>query len=239
MAHVILAPNVEQVRLLFARTERPVFPMRRGVDTLLFSPSRRTSRDGIFRLGYVGRLRAEKNVRFLAELEASLRQDGISNYRFLIVGDGSERSWLERKLIQADFTGELHGEFLAQAYANMDLFVFPSETDTFGNVVMEAMASGVPAVVTSKGGPKYQVRDGITGFVAMDPQDFVAKVKLLMTTSGLHRSLRSAACAYATGRSWDAVLDDLHDAYRESLRRAHIRYSSRLLTAGFSLRPPG
>ena len=137
----------------------------------------------------MGRLRPEKNVRFLAEIEDSLRRDGIGNYRFLIVGDGSERAWLERRLRQADFTGELFGEALARAYANMDLFVFPSETDTFGNVVMEAMASGTPAVVTSKGGPKYQVQNGVSGFVATGEQDFIARIKQTMASPQLHRSL--------------------------------------------------
>lgn len=238
MARVILAPNAEYVRLLFARTGRPVFPMRRGVDTVLFSPTKRTRHDGVLRLGYVGRLRAEKNVRFLAELETSLRQDGMSNYRFLIVGDGSERQWLERKLIQANFTGELHGEFLAEAYANMDVLVFPSETDTFGNVVLEAMASGVPVVVTSKGGPKYLVQDGATGFVALNRQDFIAKVKLIMTADALRRSLREGGRFCAAGRSWDSVLEDLYDAYQESLRHSSIRDSSQFLTAGLYVRPP-
>ena len=239
LARVILAPNVEQTRLLFAHTGRPVFPMRRGVDTFLFSPHKRNCRDGVLRLGYVGRLRAEKNVRFFADLEASLRQDGMSNYRFLIVGDGSERQWLQRKLIQADFTGELHGEFLAEAYANMDVLVFPSETDTFGNVVLEAMASGVPAVVTSKGGPKYQVQDGVNGFVATDPQDFIAKVKLIMTGNALRRSLRESSRFAAAGRSWDSVLDDLHAAYQEGLRHSGIRELTQTLTAGLYVRPPG
>src|SRR5262249_9593783 len=149
LARVILAPNNEHMRLVAAGTKRPVFPMRRGVDTELFSPGKRDIHDNVFRLGYVGRLCPEKNVRFLSALEQVLLRGGLDNYRFLIVGEGGERAWLERNLIQADFTGELHGEFLARAYANMDLFVFPSETDTYGNVVAEAQASGVPVVVTS------------------------------------------------------------------------------------------
>jgi phosphatidylinositol alpha 1,6-mannosyltransferase len=217
IARVILAPNQEQMDLIGASTGKPVFPMHRGVDAHLFSPLKRVVSDRIFRLGYVGRLRPEKNVRFLAKVEESLRRDGLGNYRFLIVGDGSERAWLEHNLRQADFTGELYGEALASAYANMDLFVFPSETDTFGNVVMEAMASGTPAVVTSKGGPKYQVQDGVTGFVAADEQDFVAKVKRTMTSPRLHRTLRTASRVAATRRSWENVLDELHQAYRTCL----------------------
>jgi glycosyltransferase involved in cell wall biosynthesis len=203
--------------------------MRRGVDTELFSPGKRDVHDNLFRLGYVGRLCPEKNVRFLAELEQVLRRDGIDNYRFIIVGEGGERAWLQRNLIQADFTGELHGEFLARAYANMDLFVFPSETDTYGNVVAEAQASGVPVVVTSKGGPKYQIQEGITGFVGADARDFIAKTKRVVTDSKLQRSLREATRSAATDKSWDKVLDDLADAYQASLRPRALGSSTTIL----------
>ena len=90
---------------------------------------------------------------------------GVGGVRFLIVGHGSEEAALRRELHEAEFAGVLRGEALAQAYANMDVLVFPSHTDTFGNVVLEALASGVPAVVTPDGGPKFIVRDGETGFV--------------------------------------------------------------------------
>jgi phosphatidylinositol alpha 1,6-mannosyltransferase len=143
IARVVMAPNREDINFLHCQTKKPVFPMRRGVDTLLFSPNKRDVTDRYFRIGFVGRLCPEKSVRFLAELERALCQEGFHSYRFLIVGDGGERPWLERNLQRADFTGELHGELLARAYANMDLFAFPSETDTYGNVVSEAMASGI------------------------------------------------------------------------------------------------
>ncbi len=214
VADVILAPNPEHVELLQNGTNKPVFPMRRGINTQLFSPRKRDVDDRIFRLGFVGRLCPEKNVRFLADLERGLCQRGIHNYRFSIVGEGDERPWLERNLQRADFTGELHGELLARAYANMDLFVFPSETDTYGNVISEAMASGTPAVVTSKGGPKYQVQDGITGFVGADTQDFLAKTTWLMTNPDQHRRFRDACRAWAGGRTWNNVLDDLLAAYQ-------------------------
>ncbi len=217
IAQVALAPNAEDVELIGKYTEKPVFPMRRGVDVRQFSPLKRTVQDNIFRFGYVGRLCPEKNVRFLVELERALLSEGLDRYRFLVVGDGGERPWLERKLQRADFTGELHGEFLAEAYANIDLFLFPSETDTFGNVVLEALASGAPALVTSKGGPKYLVQNGLTGFVAADPKDFIAKAKLVFTSPKLHNSLREAAHLWAQGRSWFKVLDDLSDAYRAGM----------------------
>jgi phosphatidylinositol alpha 1,6-mannosyltransferase len=93
---------------------------------------------------------------------------GVTNFRFLIVGHGGDEAWLRERLPRAEFTGVLKGEPLAEAYANMDLFVFPSHTDTFGNVVLEALASGVPAIVTPDGGPPTIVRDGVTGRIVPD-----------------------------------------------------------------------
>jgi phosphatidylinositol alpha 1,6-mannosyltransferase len=91
---------------------------------------------------------------------------GKSGFKFLIVGEGNEREWLEKNMKTAEFTGFLDGEKLSEAYANIDVFLFPSETDAFGNVIQEANASGVPAIVTDQGGPKFIVRHGETGFVA-------------------------------------------------------------------------
>ncbi len=114
-------------------------------------------------LGFCGRLSIEKNVFLLARIRTELIERGITNFRFLIVGHGKEEGWLRQHLPNAEFTGVLRGHELARAYANMDLFVFPSHTDTFGNVVLEALASGVPAIVTPDGGPRYIVKDGETG----------------------------------------------------------------------------
>ncbi len=112
--------------------------MPRGVDAELFHPAKRQRSPGDNEqiLGFVGRLSVEKNVALLAQVQQELERVGNSNFRFLIVGHGAEESWLRERLPQAEFAGVLHGEELAAAYANMDLFVFPSHTDTFGNVVL-------------------------------------------------------------------------------------------------------
>src|SRR4029077_5388512 len=104
---------------------------------------------------YVGRLSAEKNVRALAAVALALAGRGLRDVRFTIVGNGSERDWLREHMPRATFTGTLRGESLSAAYADMDLFVFPSETETVGNVVLEAMASGVPVVAMAQGGPRF------------------------------------------------------------------------------------
>jgi phosphatidylinositol alpha 1,6-mannosyltransferase len=214
-AQLILAPNRELMQMLHELTGRPVHLMERGVDTALFSPARRTDRSDSFRLGYVGRLTAEKNVRFLAELYAGLKTLGRNQVEVVIVGEGREESWLKDHLPDAVLTGVLRGEALADTYAGMDLFVFPSQTDTFGNVVLEALASGVPAVVTSHGGPKFLVEQGVTGFVAQDDWDFVTAVNQIICDPALHARMRQAARAAALRRSWGAVFEDVFRAYGE------------------------
>lgn len=214
LGDVLYAPNAELIRLLEKRTGKPVFLMKRGIDTELFSPSKRTAYDGVVRLGYVGRITPEKNVRFLRELECGLAAAGVPPFRFLIVGDGSEGKWLSRHLDNADLPGIRRGESLAEAYANMDVFTFPSRTDTFGNVVLEALASGVPAVVTDAGGPKFIVRDGVSGFVARDNDGFVRRTAELLRNPGLRARMGAAARQQACGESWDAVFEKLYEGYR-------------------------
>ncbi len=131
-ARLVLAPTDELVTLLHERTGRPTRLMRRGIDTAQFSPAHRDVSDGIFRLGYVGRLSPEKNVRMLADVGHILVTRGAPPFRFVVVGAGNERAWLERHLPQAEFRGVLLGQPLARAYANMDALLFPSATDTLG-----------------------------------------------------------------------------------------------------------
>ena len=168
-------------------------------------------------VGYVGRLMPEKNLRLLARVEAALRAAGFTDARFQITGAGSERQWLERNLARATFTGVLAGVGLARAYADMDVFAFPSHTDTFGNVVQEAMASGVPAVVTGSGGPRFIVRDGDTGFVASSDEEFCDSVVTLARDQLLRRRMALAARRQVEKQSWDWVFDEVYDGYRSNL----------------------
>jgi glycosyltransferase involved in cell wall biosynthesis len=188
--------------------------MTRGVDTAAFSPiyRDREAADADFVLGFVGRLSVEKNVALLVTIEQQLRQQGAGNFRFLIVGHGGEESWLRERLSRAEFTGVLRGADLARAYANMDAFVFPSHTDTFGNVVLEALASGVPAIVTPDGGPARIVRDGVTGFIRAD-QEFAEAVARLASDADVHAAMRQRARQYALSASWDAVFDAVYAQY--------------------------
>jgi glycosyltransferase involved in cell wall biosynthesis len=218
MPKVVLAPNQELVDLLGKGTNRKAFLMTRGVDTEVFSPAKRTAGDGIFRFGFVGRLRAEKSVRMLVNLENELLKAAKTNFKFLIVGEGTEREFLEKNLKNAEFTGFLDGERLSKAYANMDVFVFPSKTDAFGNVIQEANASGVPAIVGNQGGPKFIVRHDETGFVANSFNDFVKYSLELMNNPVKLMNMKRAAREFAHSRSWDSVFEKVYLAYGECLK---------------------
>jgi len=218
LARVLLAPNPELVEMLNRRARKPTFLMQRGVDTELFSPAKRTRADGQLVIGYVGRLSPEKSVRALRDVEQALLAAGIQNFRFKIVGDGHEQEWLKANIRNAELTGVLHGEPLAQAYAGMDIFAFPSHTDTYGNVVLEALASGVPAVVTSGGGPKYLVNDGVTGLISKDSQSFVENVVQLARDPEAIARMRVRARDFALCRYWHRIFEQVYDSYTYCLR---------------------
>ena len=220
IARVLFAPNRELVSLLEKSTGKPCALMGRGVDTTLFDPAKRDRSSGPFTLGFVGRLTVEKNVRFLVELEQALLAHGFNDFRFLIVGQGVLEPWLRENLYHGTFAGVLKGDALARAYANMDVFTFPSRTDTFGNVVLEALASGVPAVVTNEGGPKFIIRNGETGFAASDVREFSAAVHRIATDASLLAAMRIAARQSAMSVSWDAVFENVYLAYERSIYAA-------------------
>ena len=217
---VVLAPNQELIDALCKGTKRYASLMLRGVDAEVFSPVWRTADDNVFRFGFVGRLRAEKNVRLLAELEKKLLAAGKTNFKFLIVGEGDEREWLEKNMRGAEFTGFLAGEQLSEAYANMDVFVFPSETDTFGNVIQEANCSGVPAIVTNHGGPKFIVQHGKTGYIAETIDDFAKFLLELMENSDKLEKMKKASREFVIAHSWDTVFEKVYEAYDKTIEIA-------------------
>jgi glycosyltransferase involved in cell wall biosynthesis len=216
LAQVQLAPNSELVAEIQEKTRRPSFLMTRGVDTNYLNPHKRRRQDSTFVIGYVGRLRPEKNVRFFAEVEKSLENAGITDYKIVMIGEGSEDDWLKNNLRNVELKGVLRGEKLAEEYANMDLFAFPSKTDAFGNVVLEAMASGVPALVMPEGGPKFLIEQNVNGFVASCQNDFLEQIVHLaqhrQKLSQMCKMARESACRH----SWERVFESVYDKYHLS-----------------------
>jgi glycosyltransferase involved in cell wall biosynthesis len=227
---VLFTPNREMIATLEKATGKPCFLMSHSVNTETFSPAHRDRSAGPFRIGYVGRLTPEKNVRFLAELERSLLAKGNPDFQMVLIGEGSEESWLRTNMRQAEFTGWLTGERLAREFANMDAFVFPSETDTFGLAVLEALASGVPAIVAPRGGPAYTVEDGKSGYVANRFDEFSVLLTTLMTEPELHGNMRLEARQRALSiGSWDQIFSGMYQTYERFAAPAAPEMESMLL----------
>jgi phosphatidylinositol alpha 1,6-mannosyltransferase len=211
---LLFAPNREMVELMGKATGKPCFLMSHSVNTEVFRPELRDRISGPFQIGYVGRLTPEKNVRFFAQLERDLFAAGHRDFRIVLIGKGAEENWLRENLSHADFVGWLTGQDLSRAFANMDAFVFPSETDTFGLAVLEALSSGVPAVVSPAGGPKYTVEHGVSGFVASTFNEFAPLLSRLMTTPGLHDSMKLEARRRALSMSsWEDIFAGMYKSY--------------------------
>jgi glycosyltransferase involved in cell wall biosynthesis len=197
----------------------------RGIDVGRFHPSKRNGffkrrfdlQPGEVKLLYVGRISKEKNLPFLVEVikQVTSRMPGA---RFVLVGEGPYLEEMKTALIgcPVTFTGYLEGDDLAQAYASSDVFVFPSATDTFGNVVLEAQASGIPAVVTDQGGPKENVIPGKTGFVvpAKDVDGFVKAILDLGNNPARRKEMGEHAWRYMENRSFESAYIQLWETYR-------------------------
>src|SRR5215469_14775287 len=186
----------------------------RGLDTELFHPARRDSAffkkfgdsNGEVRLIYVGRISREKDLDLLATAYRRLRNEGLPVQLF-VVGHGPYSDAFAESLPEALFTGYLVGKELATAYASADIFVFPSTTDTFGNVIIEAQASGVPVVVSDSGGPKELVQDKANGFItkSRDVDDFTRAIRSLIADAALRQRMGSVARKSVIDRSWPSA----------------------------------
>ena len=216
---VLLAPNEELVALLANRTGKATHLMKHGVDCDTFAPGPPHASDAAVRIGFVGRLSAEKRVRLIATLQRALRANGVA-CQFVFIGEGTERRWLQREMPDAQFNGVLQGGALARAYASLDLFVFPSPSETFGLAVLEAMASGVAVLAMAQGGPGFVIEHGVSGWLAASEQEFLAAGLTLARDSDLRARLGRAARGSALGWSWDSVSDQLYDVYSETLLAA-------------------
>jgi len=194
----------------FAPEKLKILP--RGLDTALFSPERRDpafwtkfgEANGAIRLLYVGRISKEKDLDVLAQAYRRLRDEGLPIQLYL-VGDGPYLQALNSTLLpDAVFTGYLRGKELATAYASADVFVFPSTTDTFGNAVIEAQASGVPVIVSDTGGPKELVDSNVNGVITKshDVEDLVRAIRELVTNPNKRHRMSRQARRAVVDRSW-------------------------------------
>ncbi len=192
----------------------------RGVDLTRFDPVKadRGAYPGEIKVLYAGRLTHEKGVELLAEsfLRAH-RAD--SRLHLLLAGGGPEEEWLRNRLGEhATFLGWLAGEDLARAYASADIFLFASTTDTYGQVIVEAAASGLPVVAVAEGGPAALIENRHTGLLCRPDPDHLAGAVLQLAAAPLLRNHLGAAGAHAArGRSWERSMEQLGAGYRRAL----------------------
>jgi glycosyltransferase involved in cell wall biosynthesis/predicted metal-dependent phosphoesterase TrpH len=192
----------------------------RGVDTARFSPGlrRRAADPDRVTVLYAGRLTSEKGVDLLAEAFLSARARD-PRLHLELAGGGPEEGLLRDRLgANATFRGWLQGADLAQVHADADVFLFASRTDTFGQVLLEAQASGVPVVAVAEGGPCALVADGETGLLRPPDAGALADAVLQLAASPLlRRRLAAAALTAVRERTWERALDRLAAGYREAL----------------------
>jgi glycosyltransferase involved in cell wall biosynthesis len=222
---ITYAPTPSVRATLVAQGMRNVHVLGRGVDARLFHPDRRSPALRRVLLGegeqtvllYVGRLSTEKNLESLAPMLASL-----TGARLVFVGDGPHRAALERVFhgLPATFAGLQHGEELATYYASADVFVFPSLTETFGQVVQEAMASGLPVLAYRAGGVQDLFSHGSEGYFCPtgDADRWLALARLLTCDAALRAAMGARARRAAAARSWGSIFEQLLRDYA-ALRR--------------------
>jgi len=206
---LILAPSsaIEKKLKILGRPIK-IFP--RGVDTEIFNPSFRNTKGKLPVALYVGRLSTEKNLDLLVKLFKNR-----TDVKLWLAGAGPYLEALKAQLPQAKFFGYLKGKKLSQVYANADFFVFPSTTDTFGNVVLEAQASGLPAIVTNIGGPQELVKNKIDGLVVKPAtKEFGSAVDFLIKDEKTRNLMGQQAEMAAGQKSWGKAFGQLLKIYQ-------------------------
>jgi len=206
---LVLAPS-EEIKKKLKILKRPIKIFPRGVDTKIFNPNHKNKKSKLPVALYVGRLSPEKNLDLLVKLFKNR-----TDCQLWLVGDGPYKTGLMAQLPQAKFFGYLTGKRLSQIYANADFFIFPSTTDTFGNVILEAQASGLPVIVTNSGGPKELVKNKINGLIAKPKiSAFNQAINYLLKDKKRRELMGQNARLSAESQSWPKVFEKLFKIYQ-------------------------
>lgn len=196
-----------------------------GVDTNAFNASyyskewkRRYKIEGKTAVLFVGRLVWEKDLATLAAAY-NIIMAARNDVAFVIAGDGPIKNELMKLMPEAVFLGYQSGETLAETYASSDIFVFPSTTETFGNVTLEAMASGLPPICAKEGGAYGVIDEGVNGLTTIprDPEDLSKKIITLLDSPEKRHYLSSNAIRFAKDQTWDKIFQKLVDSYQKLL----------------------
>jgi glycosyltransferase involved in cell wall biosynthesis len=225
-SRITLCPSVATLNKLRSQGFRRLKVWGRGVDTVRFQPHHRSFawreaigvQPGETVVIYVGRISKEKRIDLLEEA-----MQGLDSVRLVLVGDGPARAEFQQRMkgLPVHFTGYLQGDDLSTAYASADVFVFPSDTDTFGQVMQEGMASGLPVVAARSGGAPDLVREEVTGllFAPGNAADLHNQLRRLIAEPHTRASMGQLGRQYAERRSWRSVMEELMGHYGHLLRR--------------------
>jgi glycosyltransferase involved in cell wall biosynthesis len=192
---------------------------KRGIDTKLFSPAkkdpnlmRRITGNNNPVILFASRLVWEKNLETLFEIYDGLKAGGVA-FNMVMAGDGMAKKMCEERMEDAVFTGRLSHTVLAELYASADVFLFPSVSEAYGNVVLEAMASGLPCVIADGGGSADFVEQGINGFKCepYNAADYIVRIKQLLNNTSLHNSFAEAGLQYSKAFDWQQLADTYFD----------------------------
>jgi phosphatidylinositol alpha 1,6-mannosyltransferase len=232
-AHAVIVPSQATLEELAGFGLKNLVHIPHGVDTARFSPEHRnqhwratiTNNSNQVIVTFVSRLVWEKNLMVLARAWPLLRDP--TRVKLVIVGDGPARARLEQLLPEAKFMGKLVGEALSKAYASSDVFVFPSVTETFGNVTVEAMASGLPAICASVGGARDLVDPEQNGllFDAHRPVELALAIDRLVSDEGLRMRMSEKALACAGRFRWQETVARYEALYQRLLQSDSERHT--------------
>jgi phosphatidylinositol alpha 1,6-mannosyltransferase len=235
---VVYVPSRPIMEELSAQGLDTIQYLPHGVDTEVFNPSFKSPewKESIGCKGkkiilYSGRLVWEKDLKVFADtykLITGKRNDAV----FVLAGDGPIRSDLQEMMPEAVFLGYQSGKALSTVYSSSDIFAFPSTTETFGNVTVEAMASGIPPVCVREGGAYGMINEGVTGLIAEphNPNSLAEKILFLLDNDEQRITIGSNALNYSRTQSWDTIISRLLenypviiDNYKKTLRYKTIK----------------
>ncbi len=205
----------------------------RGIERDKFSPNKRSEElrgkycdDEEKMLLYVGRVAPEKELDILIKSAEILNQKGLK-YKLVVVGDGPAKEELEKRNIEnIIFAGYKTGEELLSYYASADIFTFPSSSETYGNVILEAMASGLAVVTPYAGGIKENLKDMYNGLAMKpgDPQDMADKIEILINNEELRKTIIKNGLEYIKTKSWDSIYKGLFNKYELVIAQSKNKY---------------
>jgi len=231
LAHCTMVPTEALRRSLNEYGFRNLIVLSRGVDTQLFDPARRSEElrrrwgaapDSLVVL-HVGRLAQEKNLGALAGVYRVMRREN-PRVRLVLVGDGPARRWLQSECPDAHFAGMLTGEDLAAHYASGDLFVFPSTTETFGNVTPEAMASGLPVLAYNYAAAGMLIDSGVNGVLARfdDSRDLIEHAVRLARNPARLPSMGARARETACAMGWERIVEQVESVFVSAINEGPL-----------------